>query len=72
MIVAGAWAVGARVTVLATIKDPPHLELHPYVAIVEVVEGNGEPAYVVEHIETPCPIRYGPFPQSRLLPGWRL
>jgi len=71
VIVAGAWAVGARVTVNTTIEDPSQLTLHPCTVIAEIVDGPDGPAYYVVHTDTPQPHRFGPFPQRRLLPGWR-
>ena len=68
---AGAYAVGGRVTVVTTLEDPSQLTLHPHVVIAEVVEVDGGPAYYVEHTDTPQPHRFGPFTQERLRPGWR-
>jgi len=72
MIVAGAWAVGARVTVVTSLElDVSELRLHPCTVIAEIVDGPDGPTYLVEHTDTPQPHRFGPFPQGRLLPGWR-
>lgn len=72
MIVAGAWAVGARVTVVTSLEfDHSELHLHPCTIIDEIVHGPDGPAYYVKHTDTHRPRRFGPFPQGRLLPGWR-
>jgi hypothetical protein len=72
MIVAGAWALGARVTVTTSIEfDLSELRLHPHTVIAEIVDGPDGRAYYVEHTDTHQPHRFGPFPRNRLLPGWR-
>lgn len=56
--------VGDRVTVLVTPQDPIKLTVHRH-AIVTAVGPDG---YVVGH--PPEQHRFGPFPESRLQPGW--
>ena len=62
--------VGAPVTVRAVTADPVMICLRPHAYVVDVVPRDGQVVYYVGHPELPQ-LRYGPFPRSRVLEGWR-
>lgn len=62
--------VGDRVTVTPDPDDPLEIHYHRHAVVAEVVNGSGEPGYIVGH-PGPCGRRFGPYPQASLAAGWQ-
>jgi hypothetical protein len=63
-------AIGTKVIVITSSSDPIQLVLSPHTVVAAMVDGPQGPMYVVEHLGSLMPRRFGPFPADRLIKGW--